>query len=560
MRKAGGVIALIAGVLGLFAAAVTLLFGGIGKAFEVGGANTVIGLGWGGIFFCFLTIIFGAIAINAKTRTPGVLIVISSILGAVLGGSLVAILMVLAFVGGVLAILDPKIDDSNPQYEVPDSNAEPEASSYSRGDYIVGIVTVAVLLFVIVEYFTNGSARLSDTDTVSENKTVVIPDSDNFENLDAESDPLKNLAAAQASDLKPNGHLAELFSIGSDYTDLQRQLTTKEIIGRTVSWKLPVYNVRQSGNEYTIQTGHSFRKELSGDSVVGTFVHISPSNADEKAFVEKLKTGDIINIKGIISDVIMRNLEIKPAIFYDGRDTWPGNLLSQVYSRYNANYDCWIFLAHDTNQEHCMAISRTDKINVNGVDRYYLLTLGQPLDETGKPMDYIPWVSMGAIVSEFHDGEPVIIASNLNIVMRPTNEWKFVNLGPSSYWGWLTESGTCRGGECYSGYVILAPRGKEVINVASELPTSSESMPMLQELIDVGSDLPASSEPKEVQDTYRKDRKVVLKIDTSDVTHKVFPLLLTITDKINGNEIAPKETKVFFNEKEWKYIAPKNIE
>lgn len=198
------------------------------------------------------------------------------------------------------------------------------------------------------------------------------------------------------------------------------------------------------------------------------------------------------------------------------------------------------FLAHDTNQEHCMAISRTDKINVNGVDRYYLLTLGQPLDETGKPMDYGSWVSVGAIVSEFHDGEPVIIASNPNIVMRPTNEWKFVNLGPSNYWGWLAESGTCHGGECYFGHVILAPKGKEVIDVASKLP--------------------ASSEPKEVQDTYRKDRKVVLKIDTSDVTHKVFPLLLTITDKINGNEIAPKETKVFFNEKEWKYIAPKNIE
>lgn len=103
MEKSGGIIAIIAGVLGLFAAVVTLMAGGVGAIFNADGANTIIGLGWGGVFFCFLTIIFGAVAINAQSRMPGVLIIISSISGAFLGGNLVAILMVLAFVGGVLA-------------------------------------------------------------------------------------------------------------------------------------------------------------------------------------------------------------------------------------------------------------------------------------------------------------------------------------------------------------------------------------------------------------------------------------------------------------------------
>ncbi len=93
MEKSGGIIALIAGILGLGAAAITLLFGGLGAAIKADGASSVIGLGWGGIFFCFLTIIFGAIAITAKNRIPGVLIIISSILGAYFGGTLVAVLM-----------------------------------------------------------------------------------------------------------------------------------------------------------------------------------------------------------------------------------------------------------------------------------------------------------------------------------------------------------------------------------------------------------------------------------------------------------------------------------
>jgi len=63
MGKAGGIIGIIAGVFGIIAAVVTLFVGGIGAAFEAEGATTVVGLGWGGVLFSFLVIIFGAVAI-----------------------------------------------------------------------------------------------------------------------------------------------------------------------------------------------------------------------------------------------------------------------------------------------------------------------------------------------------------------------------------------------------------------------------------------------------------------------------------------------------------------
>lgn len=105
MKTAGGIIALIAGVFGFIAAIATLFAGGLGAALDAEGANTVIGLGWGGVLFSFLTIIFGAIAIGAKGRVPGILLVISAVLGAILGGTFVAVCMVLAVVGGILAIV-----------------------------------------------------------------------------------------------------------------------------------------------------------------------------------------------------------------------------------------------------------------------------------------------------------------------------------------------------------------------------------------------------------------------------------------------------------------------
>lgn len=105
MQKAGGIIALIAGVFGTIAAGVTLFIGGVGSAVELEGASTVIGLGWGGVAFSFLTIILGAVAIGAKSRLPGILLIVSALAGAILGGTLVAIFMVLAAVGGILAIV-----------------------------------------------------------------------------------------------------------------------------------------------------------------------------------------------------------------------------------------------------------------------------------------------------------------------------------------------------------------------------------------------------------------------------------------------------------------------
>lgn len=104
MQKAGGIIALIAGVFGVFSAGVTLMVGGVGAAFKADGAHTVVGLGWGGVGFSFLVIVLGAVATSSSSRTPGLLLILASIFGMVLGGTLVAVFMVLALIGGILAI------------------------------------------------------------------------------------------------------------------------------------------------------------------------------------------------------------------------------------------------------------------------------------------------------------------------------------------------------------------------------------------------------------------------------------------------------------------------
>ena len=106
MRKAGGIVALVAGIFGVGAAIITLFVGGLGAAFETEGATTVANLGWGGIAFSFLTIVLGAVAIGVKGRLVGTLLCLSSLAGAILGGTLVAVFMALALIGGILATID----------------------------------------------------------------------------------------------------------------------------------------------------------------------------------------------------------------------------------------------------------------------------------------------------------------------------------------------------------------------------------------------------------------------------------------------------------------------
>ncbi len=102
--------------------------------------------------------------------------------------------------------------------------------------------------------------------------------------------------------------LASIFSIGSKYTDLQREEAEKEIKGKIVQWTLPVYEVRRiSDRHYKVQTS-------SRTETIGTFIHIRNPSPEDTSKLIKFKTGDKITVKGKIDGVSLRNVELDPAI------------------------------------------------------------------------------------------------------------------------------------------------------------------------------------------------------------------------------------------------------
>lgn len=141
MRKAGGIVGLIAGIFGFIAAIVTLFLGGLGGAFDARGADTIIGLGWGGIFFSFMVIIFGSIQIGAKGKIPSILLTLSSLAGIFLGGKFVAVCLSLSFIGGILGLVERNKNSVLLSQEIPTQEASltitKEESKKNIKDFIV---------------------------------------------------------------------------------------------------------------------------------------------------------------------------------------------------------------------------------------------------------------------------------------------------------------------------------------------------------------------------------------------------------------------------------------
>lgn len=127
---------------------------------------------------------------------------------------------------------------------------------------------------------------------------------------------IKALETATPSDLLPHGDLANKFNLMSEHTDIQRENTEKEIIGKVVQWSLPVYEIKKIDLGYRVQT----QTQTDFYTAVGSIIEISPRNDQERSEIETLTEGDTISFKGYIKGVSLRHIEISPALLISRKE------------------------------------------------------------------------------------------------------------------------------------------------------------------------------------------------------------------------------------------------
>jgi hypothetical protein len=107
MQRTGGIIALVAGVFAFFASICTFVAGFAPALLD---AESAAFRTWDAALYGFvcavLVIVWSALMMNRTERLPSVLVLITSVIGAIVGGPIVAICMVLAFIGGLVGVLD----------------------------------------------------------------------------------------------------------------------------------------------------------------------------------------------------------------------------------------------------------------------------------------------------------------------------------------------------------------------------------------------------------------------------------------------------------------------
>jgi hypothetical protein len=131
-----------------------------------------------------------------------------------------------------------------------------------------------------------------------------------------------DISSLVADDISPYGDLAEIFTLGSNATDLQRTDALKKLKGKIVKWTLTVYEVsKTSDKNYRILTASALKFKDVGDrreiynEEVSANIYLTVNSYEGDNMLLTLKTGSKICIKGVLTgNSTLRALDIEPAI------------------------------------------------------------------------------------------------------------------------------------------------------------------------------------------------------------------------------------------------------
>lgn len=124
---------------------------------------------------------------------------------------------------------------------------------------------------------------------------------------------LAEIASVQANPVTPE-QVSEVFALGSDSTDLQRDLLSKELIGSVVEWNIQVYEIDFTDGVYKVTTQLLSVKSKHAVNLLRATIFIHPQNEPDHDLLRKAKTNDMIKIRGRVRDLVLRTVVvIEPA-------------------------------------------------------------------------------------------------------------------------------------------------------------------------------------------------------------------------------------------------------
>ena len=119
------------------------------------------------------------------------------------------------------------------------------------------------------------------------------------------------------SDLSPET-VAEAFAIGSRATDVQRDDLTDALVGHSVEWAIPVFEVQFADGRYTVTSQAIPIEDTEAIALVRVMASVIPRSEEDSALLRAVKTDDVIRIRGIVQEIRLRTfVVVVPAVVVD---------------------------------------------------------------------------------------------------------------------------------------------------------------------------------------------------------------------------------------------------
>jgi hypothetical protein len=119
------------------------------------------------------------------------------------------------------------------------------------------------------------------------------------------------LAAIQAATPNPvtPEAVAATFALGTNATDVQREMMKQDLVGSVVEWDLVVYDVKLlDGGQYQVTSQPVPVPSPAPLPHVAVVVLIQSQGPDDDAFLRSIRTDDPIRIRGLVQDVFLRSI------------------------------------------------------------------------------------------------------------------------------------------------------------------------------------------------------------------------------------------------------------
>jgi hypothetical protein len=109
--------------------------------------------------------------------------------------------------------------------------------------------------------------------------------------------------------------VAEAFALGSDSTDLQRELIDKDLVGSVVEWDIRVYEVSYADGRYKVTSQPIPIASADAIQLTRVVALIQAQSNEDDDLLRAVKTDDVLKIRGLVQDIVLRTVvKIGPAV------------------------------------------------------------------------------------------------------------------------------------------------------------------------------------------------------------------------------------------------------